>query len=83
MSGNSTTKAAIRKFLSKVFGDHQVGDGDDIFAQGFVNSLFAMELVLFVEREFSITIGNEDLEIDNFRTINALAALVGRKTGGH
>jgi acyl carrier protein len=52
----------------------------DIFASGLVNSLFAMQLVLFVENEFAIKIDNEDLTIDNFRTINALAELIDRKT---
>jgi acyl carrier protein len=32
-----------------------------------------------VEREFGIEIESEDLEIDNFRTIAHLAALVDRK----
>jgi acyl carrier protein len=32
-----------------------------------------------VEHEFGITIENEDLELDNFRTINAIADLVERK----
>ena len=73
-------KVSIRAFLSRVFRNHEVQDADDIFALGYVNSLFGMELVLFVEKEFSITIDNEDLDIDNFRTINAIAALVERKS---
>jgi acyl carrier protein len=42
--------------------------------------MFAMQLVLFVEQEFKISIENEDLEIDNFNTINALVNLIERKT---
>jgi len=38
-----------------------------------------MQLVTFVERTFQITIENEDLELDNFRTIKALTNLVMRK----
>ena len=82
MTCDNATKAAIRLFLAKVFGDHEVKDSDDIFSLGFVNSLFAMELVLFVEQEFSVSIGNEDLDIENFRTIDAINALVAKKTGG-
>jgi len=74
------TKAAIRQFLAKFFKDYNLKDDEDIFSLGFVNSLFAMQLVLFVEKEFNITIGDEDLDIDNFRTINALANLIQRKT---
>jgi acyl carrier protein len=55
-------------------------DDDDVFALGFVNSLFAMQLVMFVESQFDVTIGDEDLELDNFKSINAIADLVFRKT---
>jgi len=34
-----------------------------------------------VEREFGITVENEDLEITNFNTIDAIANLVQRKIG--
>jgi methoxymalonate biosynthesis acyl carrier protein len=70
----------IKTFLSKFFGNHNLQTDEDIFALGFVNSMFAMQLVLFVEQEFQIAIENEDLEFENFRTINSLANLIERKT---
>ena len=77
----SAHKDRIRLFLSEHIRRDGFQDDDDLFRGGYLNSLFAMELVLFVEKEFSIRIGNEDLHLDNFRTVNALAALVDRKTG--
>ena len=74
-------KLKIRVFLSKVLRNHEPGDDEDIFALGLVNSLFAMQLVTFVETEFCITVEQEDLEIENFSTINAITALVERKAG--
>lgn len=76
----SKIQAKIKTFLSKFFGNHDLQPDEDIFALGFVNSMFAMQLVLFVEQEFQIAIENEDLEFDNFRTINSLANLIERKT---
>ena len=73
-------KAKIKTFLSQFFGNHDLQDNEDIFAVGFVNSMFAMQLVLFIEQEFQVTIENEDLELDNFRTINAMVSLLERKT---
>jgi len=35
---------------------------------------------MFVEKEFHIHVENEDLEIDNFKSVNAIANLVERKT---
>jgi acyl carrier protein len=61
-------------------GNHELHEDEDIFATGFVNSMFAMQLVLFIEQEFQVTIENEDLDFDNFRTINAIVRLLDRKT---
>ncbi len=72
-------KTEIRQFLSRFFKGYNMRDDEDIFALGFVNSLFAMQLVLFVERTFQITVDNEDLDINNFRSIDALANLIQRK----
>ena len=71
----------IRDFVSRFVRGHELADGEDIFATGFVNSMFAMQLVQFVEQTFGITVESEDLEIDNFRSIDAIAALVERKQG--
>lgn len=49
---------------------------DDYFEAGHVNSLFALELVTFVEQHFSISVEVDDLELDNFRTIRRTAEFV-------
>ena len=72
-------KAKVRTFLSKYISNHELSDDDDIFGLGFVNSLFAMQLVMFVEREFGITVNNEDLDMENFGTVNAIVKLVEKK----
>lgn len=71
--------AKIRAFLAKYFQNVEIQDDQDIFSMGFVNSLFAMQLVLFVEKEFGISVDNEDLDIDNFRTLNTMTSLITRK----
>ena len=70
----------VKAFLARHIQNIDLQGDDDIFALGFVNSLFAMQLVLFVESEFDIALENEDLDIDNFRSINAIAGLIERKT---
>jgi acyl carrier protein len=72
-------KEKIRKFISRSIRNAKLTDEDDIFALGYANSMFAMQLVLFVEREFAIAVENEDLDIANFRTVDAIAGLVARK----
>ncbi|AWK88334.1 acyl carrier protein [Azospirillum thermophilum] len=77
---NSTHIRKIVDFMARAFQRDDVPVDEDIFASGFATSLFAMQLVDFVEREFGITVEAEDLELDNFRSVAAVAALVERKT---
>ena len=70
--GRACSSVRSRYPQAEITGDQ------DIFSLGFVNSLFAMELVMFVEKTFEVTIPNEELRIDNFRTAGSMAELVGR-----
>lgn len=81
METNLENEQKIKTFLSRFFKSHDLGPEEDIFALGFVNSLLAMQLVAFVEKEFGVRIEDADLDLDNFRSIRAIAGLVERKTG--
>jgi methoxymalonate biosynthesis acyl carrier protein len=72
-------KKRIREFLARFFQNLNLEDNQDFFALGFVNSLFAMQLVLFVEKEFGFRVENDDLNIDNFRSIDAITRLIESK----
>lgn len=43
-----------------------------------LTSLDTVKLVLSIEREFGIVIGPDDFDAENFETLEALEALVGR-----
>lgn len=75
------TKDKIRSFLSQYFKNYNLAEDENIFEKGFINSMFAMQLVMFVEKEFGFKIGPEDLDFDNFKTINAINSLIERKKG--
>ena len=70
----------IHAFVQRALRHHELADDEDIFGSGLVNSMFAMELVTFLEATYAIEIESEDLELDNFRTVQRMAELVGRKT---
>lgn len=70
----------IRDFIQRRYPTATLGDSDDIFSLGYVNSLFAMELVTFIEHRFEIRIPNDELMVDNFRTIAAMTDLVERQS---
>lgn len=68
--------ADIHDFIAAKFPQISFANDQDVFELGFVNSLFAMELVMFIEKNFAMAIPNEDLKISNFRTVDAMAKLV-------
>jgi len=76
-------KEKIRKFIEAnlvVFEDEaEFTDSDNIFEMGFVNSLFAMKLVSFIEQEFGIEVDNEDLEISNFNSVDRIVGYIENK----
>jgi acyl carrier protein len=78
-------REGIRKYIESnlvVFEDEAVfSDSDNIFQLGFVNSLFAMKLLNFIEKEFDITVDDSDIEISNFSSIDNMMTLIQRKQG--
>jgi methoxymalonate biosynthesis acyl carrier protein len=50
----------------------------DLFADGMINSMFALELVVQIENTFNVAVEGRDLDMANFRSVNAMANLVRR-----
>lgn len=73
-------KVRVREFLGRYVRDREIGDDQDFFALGFVNSLMAMQLIQFLEKEFGISVEDEDLDFDNFRSIDRIDDFLERKT---
>lgn len=77
------TEQSIKERVSGFILDSvRLGDlkeDDDLFKTGVVNSLFAVQLMTFIEKTYDIEIGNEDLDIVNFRSINTTTAFIMRK----
>lgn len=74
----SDMRNQIRDFVQPRFPEAEIGDACDIFSTGVANSLFAMELVLFVERLLALQLPQDELTLDNFRSIDSMTALAGR-----
>jgi acyl carrier protein len=76
----------VREFINEnllVFDDDaEFSDSDNIFELGFVNSLFAMKLVAYVENTFKIKVENTDLRLDNFNSVDNIVKFINSKTTG-
>lgn len=72
----SSIKTRIREYILEAINIPDLGDDEDLFVSGIVNSLFAVQLISFLENSFKIEVNSEDLEIENFKSIDAAAAFV-------
>jgi len=69
----------VRAFVGKHVQGIELGDDQDIFATAGVSSLFAVQLVVWVEKTFGISVAPADLDIDNFRTVREVARFVAER----
>jgi acyl carrier protein len=53
----------------------------DLIELGLIDSLALVELLFAIEREFSVSLPLEELEIDAFRTVTSIGALVAAAEG--
>ena len=70
---------SVRAFIQSSINIEGLGNDENLFESGIVNSLFAVQLMTFIERTFDIEVGSDDLDIENFKSINATAAFVDKK----
>lgn len=53
---------------------------DDLFETGILDSLAFVELLLQLERTFGVTASVDDLELENFKSIERIAEFVASRT---
>jgi acyl carrier protein len=73
----------IRGFLAQNRKIDGLADGDDLFEKGFVNSLFALQLIMFLEKEFKTKIPNALINEGNFRSVDAIVETLSKASGGN
>lgn len=74
-------KSTIRKFIQKVTRKQEILDDEDIFQGGIVNSLLTVQLIMFIEKNFQISIDNNDINLENFKTMNKIEQYIQSKKG--
>ena len=79
---NEVIKQTIRHFVSGSINIPELKDDDNLFDMGIVNSLFAVQLMTFIEKTFSLEVEPDDLDIENFKSLNAATTFVNKKKNG-
>ncbi len=78
-----TISDKIKKFLGQQFpATKNVGAEEPLLKNGLIDSLGILEVVTFLEKEFSLTITDEELLPENFESIGSLSAFVQEKRNG-
>jgi methoxymalonate biosynthesis acyl carrier protein len=68
--------SSVRTFVTGHTGGEPIGDDVDIFGTGHVSSLFAVQIVMWVERTFDLPVTGDDLDIRNFHSIERITRFV-------
>jgi len=69
----------IRQFVLQKFPlarRRNVSDSDNLLESGIIDSLGVLELVTFMQQEFSVAIADEDLTPENFQNIESMVRFV-------
>ena len=80
VSGNGDARAAIRGWLQEnVTGGREVPNDEPLIDNGVMTSLQTVELVVYLEDAFDITVEDEEFDEENFGSVEAIATLVESK----
>ena len=76
-------KDQIRQYVAEnlMFSDnsYQLPDDASLLEQGILDSTGVLELVMFVEKQFGISVKDDEIVRDNFDSVASLAAYINRK----
>lgn len=77
-------KEQIRQFIAENFlfnpDGFDLSDDASFLDEGVVDSTGTLELVMFVEETFAVDVGDNEIEPENFDSVNKLAAYIARKS---
>ena len=80
----TTVKDQVRQFVNEELaaarGIASVGDDESLIENGVVDSLGIFRLVTFLEENFGVRIGDEEISADNLQSVNTIEQFVLRKS---
>jgi len=72
-------KAEITKYLADLLRLSELSPDENMFALGYIDSLAAMQLIAHLEKTYTISFDDDDINYDNFKCINTIVSLLKRK----
>jgi acyl carrier protein len=76
-------KDVLKNYLHEELDDNaapvEVKEEDNLLANGIIDSLGVLKLVSFIEHQFNIEVPDEDVTINNFRSLKDIATYLETK----
>ena len=82
---NERISEQIRSFIGRTFPvarNKKVANDQDLLETGILDSLGVLELVAFIEKEYGMSVNDDELMPENFRSVDQLTAFVRGKRNG-
>jgi acyl carrier protein len=82
MTAANELSAKIRDFVLAKFPlakSRKIGDSDDLLDSGIVDSLGILDVVAMLESDLHVTIHDDDLVPENFRSIQHIAEFAAKR----
>lgn len=72
-------KQNVRDFIMRAARLRSLEYNEEIFSSGLVTSLFAMQLIEHIEREYPLFVEGDDMNVQTFRSVDAISEFIVRK----
>jgi acyl carrier protein len=73
--------ARVQRIFAETLNIEVPSDETDLIEAGYIDSLALVELLFALEREFSVSVPLDELEIDDFRNLQSISELVAAANG--
>ncbi len=73
--------AKVRGIFADTLNIEVPSDETDLIESGYIDSLALVELLFAIEREFSVSVPLDELDIDAFRNVRSISELVAAANG--
>lgn len=68
----------VQRFLEPALKGQVIDDDENIFELGLVHSLFAMQIILFIEKEFNLELEPDEMKLEELSSIDSIVSMISR-----
>jgi acyl carrier protein len=76
MAGDPGVSDRVQQLFLETLNVQVPSEEADLIESGLIDSLALVELLFAIEREFSVSLPLDDLEIENFRSVTRISEVI-------